>query len=140
MNLLKTKNGKNVGKALTVVCAIFIIINAFSIFGNFLNLFDLEAANQIYVDNNIDFVLTYPMVIYQIIMSILIVVAAVFTLKGEKIGIFIYLGVQIIGIIYTIITKTFIFDSLYSLVVMISLLGWLIYRKKDIFFEPKVKA
>lgn len=138
MNLLKTKSGKSVGRALTVVCAIFIIINAFSIIENFLNLFDLEAANQIYVDNNIDFVLTYPMVIYQIIMSILIVVAAFFTLKGEKLGIFIYLGVQIIGIIYSIIAKTFIFDSLYSLVVLVSLLGWLIYRKKDIFFGEKL--
>ena len=137
MNLLKTKDGRNVGRALTVICAIFIVMNSFYTVGHFFNLFNLEAANQIYAENGINIVLTYPMVIYQIIMSMLIVLAALFTLKGEKLGIYIYLGVQITGTIYSIIVKTFNVSSLYSLVAMVALLGWLIYRKKDIFFESK---
>jgi len=138
MNLLKTKNGKSVGRALTIVCAIFILMNSFYAIGHFFNLFNLEEANKIYADSGINLVLTYPMVIYQIVMSALIVVAAIFTLKGEKLGIFIYLGVQIVGTIYSIISKTFDVTSLYSVAGMILLLGWLIYRKKDIFFGEKL--
>lgn len=138
MNLLKTKNGKKVGKALSIICGLFIVINVFYMIGYIFNLFNLELANKTYIEQGLNIVLTYPIIIYQIIMSALIVVSSVLILKGEKIGIYIYFGIQILGTIYSLIANTFKVESLMPLLGMFLVLGWLIYRKKDVFFEPKV--
>ena len=138
MNLLKTKSGKSVGKALTAVCGLFIVVNLVNAFGYIYNLFNLDLANKVYAERGMDIVLTYPTVIYTIIMSIVIIVSAFLILKGNKLGIFIYIGAQVLGAIYAAITKTLDFSSLYSVVGFILVLSWLVYRKKDIFFEKKI--
>ena len=138
MNLLKTKNGKGVGKALTGVGALFIVANLINAFGYIYNLFNLDLANQVYAEREMGVVLTYPIVIYTIVMSVILIVAAFLILKGEKLGIFIYIGAQIVGTIYASISKTLQINSLYSIAGMILVLAWLVYRKKDIFFEKKI--
>lgn len=134
MSILENKSGKKVGKALSILCGLFILVNAFNLISNVYYLFNLEQANSAYAANGYDIVLTYSLIIYQMVMSLLIMSAAFFVLKGNKIGIFIYLGTQFIGIIYILMANTLTVSYVYSLVGMVLLLAWLIYRKKDVFF------
>lgn len=138
MNLFNNKNGKHIGKALTILCSLLIIVNGLYTIGYFFNLFNLDLANQTYKEQGLNVVLTYPVLIYQIIMSLLIVTAAILILKRNKIGLFIYFGTQFIGTIYSLSTKLITSKQLTFPLGMLLIVAWLVYRKKDIFFEPKV--
>lgn len=114
-----------------IISVLYLITQIYSLINSVLGIINFDKINEVYIENGIT-PLTYSGIIMSIIMAVGIIVAMTFLLKRNKIGIFIFIGVEIISIIYLTILTGF-GSHLAMLLVMPLLLLFFVYKKKDIY-------
>ena len=114
-----------------IISVLYLIAQGYSLINSAYVIFNFDKINEIYIENG-GMPITYNNIAMSIIIAIGVIIGIIFLLRRNKIGIFIFLGVQIISISYMIILTGFGSHLLTGLIMPLLLL-FFVYKKKDIY-------
>lgn len=128
---------KKLGAGIITMSIIFIVMNAFAIFGLVIAITNLEEVNNYAVSLGGEKSTMGPL-IFSVAIAVLMLLSLALILFKKGIGVYLFAGVQAVSIVYTIITTGLSILTLIGILIdliPVALLLYFIYRKKDIYFN-----
>ena len=130
--ILKNNNKKeSLGMGIITISILYLIAQGYSLINSVYGILNFNKINEFYIERG-EKPLTYINVTMSIIIAIGVIIGIIFLLRRNIIGIFIFIGSEIISIIYLIILTGF-GSHLAMVLIMPLLLLFFIYKKKDIY-------
>lgn len=124
---------KKLGAGIITMSIIFIVMNAFAIFGLVIAITNLEEVNNYAVSLGGEKSTMGPL-IFSVAIAVLMLLSLALILFKKGIGVYLFVGLQIVSRVYSIITSGVQLGTLIGLILP-ALFLYFIYKKKDIYFN-----
>lgn len=130
---------KKLGAGIIVLSVLIIIGQLFSLITLPFNLANLDETNNFLISMGMgNYTVTRGEYIFSAIIAAIILIAVILILFKKGIGVYIFTGIQVVSIFYSIITKGLSVSILIGILISLILPGLLlyfIYSKKEIYFN-----
>lgn len=135
MKSCKTNNKEGLGLGLILLSGYFLLLTAYSIFASIMQLMNLEEYNKFILEQGYSQVeITSSQVIVSLAIGVVLLISIILILLKKVIGVYLFVGVQIVNIIASIIINGFNIKLIFGLILP-GLLVYFIYRKKEIYIK-----
>lgn len=129
----KNVEKKKLGAGIIVLSVFFILGQVLTIISSLPAIINLDEFNNALVSLG-ESKLTMGQVVFSVILTVIMLVSLILILLKKSIGVYIFIGIQVVSIIYSIITTGLSIRILTNLLLP-GLFLFFIYKKKDIYFK-----
>ncbi|VYT88241.1 hypothetical protein [Clostridium tertium] len=128
------ENNQKVGAGIITMSVLYLLGQVFTIFGLIINLVAKDEISSILAESGVGVQVTTMQIVIALAISLIITLAVILILFKKPIGAYIFIGIEILSFIYSIISGGF---TVFSLVALIfpGLMIFFLYKKKEIYFS-----
>lgn len=128
------ENNQKVGAGIITMSVLYLLGQVFTIFGLIINLVAKDEISSILAESGVGVQVTTMQIVIALAISLIITLAVILILLKKPIGAYIFIGIEILSFIYSIISGGF---TVFSLVALIfpGLMIFFLYKKKEIYFS-----
>lgn len=128
-------NKEKLSLGIKILSGYFILLTAYSIFASVMQLINLEEYNKFLLEQGYSQVeITSGQVMVSLSIGILLLISVILILLKKVIGGYLFIGIQLINIIASIIINGFNPNLIFGFILP-ALLVYFIYRQKDIYLN-----
>lgn len=127
---------KKVGAGIITMSILYLLGQVFIILGSIINIIFKDQTNKLLAEAGTGVEITTIQLVIALIIALIITIAVILILCKKPIGAFLFIGIEILSFVYSVITAGV---SLYTPLNLIfpALMIFFIYKKKDIYFTKE---
>lgn len=127
------ENNKKVGAGIITMSVIYLVFQVFVLFGLLASLALKDQVTAILSESGTGAEFSATVIVIAIVTSLIFIASVILILMKKSIGAYLFIGIEVLSLIYNIVTEAFTIYSIFGLILP-GLMIFFLYKKKELYF------
>lgn len=127
------ENNKKVGAGIITMSVIYLVFQVFVLFGLLASLALKDQVTAILSESGTGAEFSATVIVIAIVTSLIFIASVILILMKKSIGAYLFIGIEVLSLIYNIVTGAFTIYSIFGLILP-GLMIFFLYKKKELYF------
>lgn len=127
------ENNQKVGAGIITMSVIYLVFQVFVLFGLLASLALKDQVTAILSESGTGAEFSATVIVIAIVTSLIFIASVILILMKKSIGAYLFIGIEVLSLIYNIVTGAFTIYSIFGLILP-GLMIFFLYKKKELYF------